>query len=251
MITLKGKVKGGNDHSTHDGRRAVTVGERWEIPFLMPLPLGEERRNVSSLPGHWLHSIRLTPEPSDKVLIEDIRVGNNSVFAGGSGQAKAKLLNQFPLTFKVFEDTPSGYQVRLFLSGSYDGLCEVELISPISDETFRGTPLLRMNSRTQVAGKISELIITQELRTLISENRNGLSLSKGYGEEFAHQIFDEQKPAIVSLTPDGRAMLNPPIHLEIGESLMFGMTFELNTKLVHADAADMMAILEPTTRWET
>jgi len=244
MITLKGKVKGGNDHSTDDSRRAVTVGERWEIPFL----------NASSLPGHWLHSIRFTPEPSDKVLIEDIRVGNNSVFAGDSGQAKAQLLNQFPLAFKALEVVPPGSQVRLILSGAYDGLCDIELISPITGEHFIPTALLRINSRTQIAGKISELIITQELRKLIAQNGVVLSLWKNYPEEFAHQFFEKEISA-VSITPDGHVMLNPPVYLEIAESLTLSLRHpsenEPNELFTKVYAAHMMAILDPTTRWET
>lgn len=235
MNTLKGKISVfGSDSFRGDHR--VPAGWQ-EFRFL----------NRSLTTGQWLHSIRFTPEPDDGLMLHDIRVGNNSLFACAHGPVKAQLLNQFPLTFKVLEVVPPGSQVALFLSGAYEGECEIEIISPILGERFVNTCLLPMEGRTQVPGMVKEIIVTKELRALLQKEKVELHLFRAYGEEFAHQVFDEPEYSRVIIKSNDRAVLDAPIRLEVSQRLVSGVKIgkpTVNTNF-RFDPADMVAILVP------
>lgn len=235
MNTLKGKISVFGSDSFR-GNHRIPAG-RQEFRFL----------NRSLTTGQWLHSIRFTPEPDDGLMLHDIRVGNNSLFACGHGPVKAQLLNQFPLTFKVLEVVPPESQVVLFLSGAYEGECEIEIIPPIPGERFLNTCLMPIEGRTQVQGVVKEIIVTKELRALLQEKKVELLLFRAYGEEFAHQVFDDIEYSQVVIKSDGRATLDKPIRLNVSERLMYGAG--VGSPLAYArfgiGSTDMVAILEP------
>lgn len=204
--------------------------------------------------GMWLHSVRLTPEPTSELFIQDIRVGHNSIFASGTGKFKAELLNRFPLTFKVFEVVPPGTQISIHYSGGpYEGLCEIELIQALDGEKFTNKCFMTLRGRTQVSGLVERLIISEKLRSLIESEQVELSLYKAYGEEFAHQIFDEEHVA-VRLGPSGRVVIEEPIFMNVSESLNYGIRqgkkhVPLFDETIVTDS-DMVAILDHSSTLE-
>lgn len=216
--------------------------------------LGEARRppwttirllNGHLIPGLWLHSIRLTPEPEGNVFLRDIKAGRNSIFASGTGKFKAELLNRFPLTFKAFDVVPPGFEISLdFVGGPYQGICEIELIAPLDDEKFTNKCFLTMSGRIQVPGQVESLIISEDLRSLIESEQVELFLYKAYGEEFAHQIFEEKHVA-VRLDSSGQAVLEEPIYMNVSESLKHAIGLG-KKHFVDADS-DMVAILDPSS----
>lgn len=169
----------------------------------------------------WLKSIRLTPEPAPEIMLHDILINRQSIFAG-VGPIQARLLNRINTGNQCWFPFCHQQAITLILSGGeYNGFCEIELIEPaVAPVSYIN--LLAAGTRTHATGKVNLLVAEPTLMGGISNPRldESFVFSLGRGTEFSHQIFEEDT-AKYQTRPgfDGLILLSPSLQFEYPASV--------------------------------
>lgn len=142
--------------------------------------------------ARWLRSIRLTPDPGPEIMLQDILIGRQSIFAA-SGPIQARLLNRINTGSDGWSPVRHQEVITLALSGGeYNGFCEIEL-AEMAVVPHKFVTFLAVGAQTLNTGTIRLLVAEPTLMEAMSNPGPGESfeVSAGRGSEFSHQIFEE------------------------------------------------------------